>query len=253
MQGSPADVYARLSSPEARRTLYELILSDATLHDGTLEAVVRVPDGTQKTDSLKLAEAVEEVIQRFRTFAESLDTPLRGAAHTTSRYPPGLRAYNLAMLWLHHPETEQLTTALESVVHPLPETDLLTAREETRCIEDLRAPEGARDPDVQVGAVIRLGRAGTAAALPTLREWRRRNRRDPTLEETAQRAIEQVEARVPTHGAGGLAVADHTRGSDAGALAVVDNAAQPDTSRLPIAETQVEGGPTPPPLRDATR
>lgn len=143
----------------------------------------------------------------------------------------GVRARCLALLWLHHPDTEPMARALQ---HLGERTSLRTDRSpevERRLCVVLGADELAT-PDRRLAAAIALGSIGTRGALAALRSYARQQGHASLLGRAALRSVDVIRGRLAEAEPGGLSFAE-----PAGALEVVET----DSGRQLAQTPGVEG------------
>ena len=169
-RGGRGPVTAKLSE-EARSIVLEII-SGGTVLEG--QKLTRT-----RGRHYKSVEEIEEVIESMRRVANALaDT---GEPEEQLLYNnvcvdsgPEVRARNLGMLAVDHPETEALRDGLKAVLGEDYRPGALDEAQEAAFMELLAAPERGKPEvplDRQVAAAIVLGMGGSGSAVPFLRDW----------------------------------------------------------------------------------
>jgi hypothetical protein len=171
LRGSRGDVTARLNE-EVRGIVREMLSKRISLEAGKLSFVL--------SGRYKSVQDLEEIIEQMRRAANALagtGEPEEQLLYSNvcSDSDPEVRARNLGMLAMDHPESEALRLGLKAVLgEAVGHGGPLDQTQEAAFLELLAAP--ARGDSVvpleqQVAAAIGLGLGASGAAVPFLRDW----------------------------------------------------------------------------------
>ena len=198
VHGDEAEITATLDE-ETRQVVAEMIEQKIKLEKGQLYF--------EREGYFRTREELDELLDRMSRAAKRLSTSdrprearLLDNARTDS--DPEVRARNIAMLALYHPDSQALIDALEAVLGSLDEGALIAALAESEAL------------DRQVAAAIALGRSGSAEGVPHLRQWASAvDKPYDYARRVGHQSVAAIQARVGPVEGGGLSVPRGTAGA----------------------------------------
>jgi hypothetical protein len=209
-RGEEAEVTAKLNEV-TRGVILDMVSQKVKFENGEFYF--------ERLGYFKSIAEIDKVVALMQSTADQLqDTDIpqeqRLADNVTNDSDPEVRARNLAMLWLHHEESDALLKAMSVAGSDMRPGLPLSADETQKQLALLAAASERVGVDKQLAAAIALGKWGTAEVVPNLRAWASEQRNDlDFLKRTAQQSVGNIQARVGDITSGSLSMTEVAAGS----------------------------------------